>query len=172
MDPASLTGVDVDLARAEFTAAIDVFPNAATERAEIVVPLAPLQEEDGSVVSFDGRITPFKRVFKPLAGFASVDFLTEALVQAGGERRDVAAVRQAIAAALPLYRSLVSANATAYLCDEAAQHLRARRFAMAPTSAGPIGGTYQPATTFSRVAEATLRASLHGDPVAEVCGTR
>jgi formate dehydrogenase major subunit len=172
VDPASLTGVDIDLAEAEFTAAIDVFPNAATERAEIVVPLAPLQEEDGSVVSFDGRITSFKRVFKPLAGFASVAFLTEALGQAGGERRDVAAVRQAIAAALPLYRSLVLPNATAYLCDEAAQQPCARRFAMAPTSAGLVGGTYQPATTFSRVAEATLRASLHGDPLAEMCGTR
>jgi NADH dehydrogenase/NADH:ubiquinone oxidoreductase subunit G len=172
VDPAGLADLETPLAQAEFLTAIDVFPNAATERAEIVIPLTPLQEEDGSVVSFDGRITTFRRVFKPLAGFSSVEFLGEALVRAGGARLDLAAIRQAIAAALPLYRSLASATPTAYLSDQAALQAAVRAFAMVPVSATPGGGTYQSATTFSRVTEATLRAKLVTDVVAELSETR
>jgi predicted molibdopterin-dependent oxidoreductase YjgC len=168
VDPAGIDGLDADLARMEFTAAVDLFPTAATARADVVVPLTPLQEEDGSVVSFDGRITAFKRVFKPLAGFGSVEFLAETLARAGGDRWDLAAVRQAIAAALPLYRSLASATPTAYLCDEASRQAAMRRFSLAPISPGRVGEAYQSATTFSRVAEAELRASLAGDPVTGV----
>jgi formate dehydrogenase major subunit len=169
VDPAGLAGFESDLAKADFLAAIDVFPNAATERADLAVPLTPLQEEDGSVVSFDGRITPFKRVFKPLAGFSSLEFLSEVLAQAGDPRLDMAAIHRAVTAALPLYRSL---SATAYLCDEAAAETAKRVFAMAPVSALPGGGAYESSTTFSRVAEATLRARLQAEPLAEVCETR
>ena len=172
VDPAGLDGLDVELAKAEFTAAIDLFPTTATARADVVVPLAPLQEEDGSVVSFDGRITVFKKVFKPLAGFGSVDFLAETLAQAGGDRLDLPAVRHAIAAALPLYRSLTSPTPTAYLCDEAAWHAALSRFAMAPLPSDHGGAAYQSATTFSRVAEATVRASLEVKPAAELSETR
>jgi formate dehydrogenase major subunit len=167
VDPAGLDGFDGDLARAEFTAAIDLFPTAATARADVVVPLAPLQEEDGSVVSFDGRITPFTRVFKPLAGFGAIAFLAEALTHAGGDRVDLAAARRAIAAALPLYGSLTSPNPTAYLCDEAARQTVVRRFTMAPLPSDGGGGAYRTATTFARVAEATLRTCLSGGPVGE-----
>jgi NADH dehydrogenase/NADH:ubiquinone oxidoreductase subunit G len=169
VDPAGLDGVDVELAKAEFTAVIDLFPTTATARADVVVPLAPLQEEDGSVVSFDGRITAFKRVFKPLAGFGSVEFLAETLAQAAGDRPDLPAVRQAIAAALPLYRSLPSPTPTAFLCDEAARHVAPRRFAMAQLPSDHVGTAYQSATTFSRATEARLRASMQGDPVTEFC---
>jgi NADH dehydrogenase/NADH:ubiquinone oxidoreductase subunit G len=170
VDPAGLDGIDADLAEAEFTAAIDLFPTAATGRAEVVVPLAPLQEEDGSVVSFDGRITAFKKVFKPLAGFGSVEFLAETLAQAGGDRSDLPAVRQAIAAALPLYGALASATPTTYLSDEAARHVAPRRFAMAPLPSDHAGVAYQPATTFSRVAEATVRESVQAKPAEEFAG--
>ena len=164
VDPAGLDDLDVDLASAEFTAAIDLFPTTATARADVVVPLAPLQEDNGSIVSFDGRITAFTRVFKPLAGFGSLEFLAEVLTQAGGERQDLATVRRAIAAALPLYRSLPLEAPTAYLGDEAARHANPRRFGMAPLPSGRAGAAYQTATTFSRVAEATLRASLQAMP--------
>jgi NADH dehydrogenase/NADH:ubiquinone oxidoreductase subunit G len=149
---------------------IDLFPTTATARADVVVPLAPLHEEDGSVVSFDGRITAVKRVFKPLAGFGSVEFLAEALAQAGGDRPDVAGVRRAIAARLPLYRSLASEPPTAFLCDEAARHAGPRHFAMAPLPSGRAGAAYQTATTFSRVAEATLRASLQAQAIEGFAG--
>jgi formate dehydrogenase major subunit len=170
VDPAGLDDLAVDLAKAEFTAAIDMFPNAATERADVVVPLAPLQEEEGSVVSFDGRITAFTRAFKPLAGFGSVEFLAETLAQAGGDRLDLTAVRRTIAATLPLYRPLASAASTAYLADEAARHAGPQRFAMAPLPSGRAGAEYQSATTFSRVAEARLRGSLQAQPAAETAG--
>jgi len=165
VDPAGLAGVEADLARAEFTAAIDLFPTAATGRAEVVIPLAPLQEEDGSTVSFDGRITSFQRVFKPLAGFDNIEFLAEVLVQGGGVRQDLGSIRRAIAAALPLYRSLASGAQPVYLCDEAAGHTVTRAFSMAPISSGRGTRAYQSATTFSRVAEATLCENLTGSPV-------
>ena len=172
VDPMGLADLDADLDRAEFTAAIDIFPSGATARADVVVPLTPLQEEDGSVVSFDGRISAFKKVFRPLAGFNSVEFLAEALAQAGGERQDVTAARRAIAAALPLYRGLASAAPAAYLCDEAARKAGARHFTMAPLPSGHVGAAYASATTFSRVAEATVRESLQANPAAALCETR
>jgi NADH dehydrogenase/NADH:ubiquinone oxidoreductase subunit G len=163
VDPAGIAGLTAGLAAAQFTAAMDLFKTAATERADVVVPLCPIQEEDGSVVSFDGRITPFRRAFKPLAGFGTVEFLSEALLQAGGERLDLPATRQAIAGALPLYRTLGTDAPTAtYLCDQSAARGAVPRFSMAPVSSGPAGAAYQPATTFSRVVEAKLRADLKG----------
>jgi formate dehydrogenase major subunit len=172
VDPAGLGGLEADLAQAEFTAAIDLFPTAATARADVVVPLAPLQEEDGSVVSFDGRIATFQRVFKPLAGFGSVEFLAAVLAHGGEVRQDLDSVRRAIAAALPLYRSLATGAQPAYLSDEAAQLVVARAFSMAPVSPRRDTRAYQSATTFSRVAEATLREDLRADPVSEPCDVR
>jgi predicted molibdopterin-dependent oxidoreductase YjgC len=163
VDPAGIAGLTAGLAAAQFAAAMDLFKTAATERADVVVPLCPIQEEDGSVVSFDGRITPFRKAFKPLAGFGTVEFVSEALLQAGGERLDLAAARQAIAAALPLYRTLGTDAPTAtYLCDQTAARGTGLRFSMAPLSSGPAGAAYQPATTFSRVVEAKLRTDLKG----------
>ena len=163
VDPAGIAGLTASLAAAQFTAAVDLFKTLATDRADVVVPLCPIQEEDGSVVSFDGRITPFRKAFKPLAGFGTAEFLSEALAQTGGERLDLAATRHAIARALPLYRTLGTDTPTAaYLCDQPAARGTAPRFSMAPVSPGPAPVVYQPATTFSRVVEARLRADLKG----------
>jgi hypothetical protein len=123
-------------------------------------------------VSFDGRIAVFKKVFKPLAGFNPLQFLAEVLAQTGGDRPDLAATRQAIAGAMPLYGPLASPAPTTYLCDEAVRHPRARRFAMAPASPAPVGQGYASATTFSRVAEAAVRAKLAENPAAALCETR
>jgi NADH dehydrogenase/NADH:ubiquinone oxidoreductase subunit G len=172
VDPAGLPGAEAGLAQAEFTAAIDLFPTAATARADIVVPLVPLQEEDGSVVAFDGRVTTFRRVFKPLAGFDAVEFLADVLARGGNVRQDLSAIRRDIAAALPLYRSLATGTQAAYLCDEAARQVAARAFAMAPISAGRATGGYTSATTFSRLAEATLRGNLSAGPIPKPCEAR
>jgi hypothetical protein len=40
---------------------------------------------------------------------------------------------------------------------------------MAPLPSDHVGAVYQSATTFSRAAEARLRASMQGDPVTEFC---
>jgi anaerobic selenocysteine-containing dehydrogenase len=161
VDPAGIAGLPAGLAAAQFTAAMDLFKTAATERADVVVPLCPIQEEDGSVVSFDGRITPFRRAFKPLAGFGTVEFLSEALLQGEangltcrhppGDRRGAAA-----------HRTLGNDALTARTCDQSAARGAVPRFSMAPVSSGPAGAAYQPATTFSRVVEAKLRADLKG----------
>jgi len=106
VDPAGIDGLEAALGTAHFTAAVDMFRTSATDRADVVVPLCPLQEEDGCVVSFDGRITTFRKAFKPLTGFSNAEFLAEALAQVGGARLDLAGTRAAIAGALPLYRAL------------------------------------------------------------------
>jgi NADH dehydrogenase/NADH:ubiquinone oxidoreductase subunit G len=163
VDPAGIAGLTAGLAAAQFTAAADLFKTTATEQADVAVPLCPIQEEDGSVVSLDGRITPFRKVFKPLAGFGTAEFLSEALAQTGGDRLDLTATRQAIAGALPLYRRLgAEAPAAVYLCDEATAGGAGRTFCMAPVSPSPAREAYQSATTFSRVVEARLRADLKG----------
>jgi formate dehydrogenase major subunit len=172
VDPAGLGELAADLARAEFTAAIDLFPNTATARADVVVPLCPIQEEDGTLVSFDGRITAIRRVFKPLAGFGNLEFLAETLTRAGGEPLTLAATRAAMAAALPLYRGLGAATPAAYLCDQAAGSGAAMSFSLAPLAPSVSLAPYQSATTFSRVVESRLRARLSGQPVPEPCGTR
>ena len=162
VDPAGLEGLQAGLAGAEFTAAADVFATEATRRAEVVVPLCPLQEEEGSTVSFDGRIARFQKAFKPLAGFSNVDFLGQVLAAAGAERVSLAALRAAIAGALPLYAALGGEPETAFLCDEAVRQGGARTFTLAPLPSGLRPDPYRPVTTFSRVAETTLRASLAG----------
>jgi NADH dehydrogenase/NADH:ubiquinone oxidoreductase subunit G len=107
------------LEQAAFTAAFDVLPTAITARANVIFPLCPLQEEDGSVVSFDGRIIPFRRAFKPLAGFTNVEVLSEVLAVAGGPRYDLTSLRQAIAQADPRYQSLVQATPNAFVTTQA-----------------------------------------------------
>jgi anaerobic selenocysteine-containing dehydrogenase len=172
VDPAGLGELAADLARAEFTAAIDLFPNSATARADVAVPLCPIQEEDGTLVSFDGRITAIRRVFKPLAGFGNIEFLAEAIVRSGGEPLALAATRAAMAAALPLYRGLGAAPSTVYLCDQAVGSGATVSFSLAPLAPGSSLGAYESATTFSRVVESRLRARLSGQSVPEPCGTR
>ena len=162
VDPAGIDGLEAALGTAHFTAAVDMFRTSATDRADVVVPLCPLQEEDGCVVSFDGRITTFRKAFKPLTGFSNLEFLAEALAQTGGARLDLAATRTAIAKALPLYRALAVGAPTAYLCDEAASAGADRAFCMASVSSSTGCAAYQSATTFSRVAEAKLRTDLKG----------
>jgi formate dehydrogenase major subunit len=107
------------LEQAAFTAAFDVLPTAITARANVIFPLCPLQEEDGSVVSFDGRIIPFRRAFKPLAGFTNVEVLSEVLAVAGGPSYDLTTVRQAIVQADPRYQSLVQATPNAFVTTQA-----------------------------------------------------
>jgi predicted molibdopterin-dependent oxidoreductase YjgC len=172
VDPAGLGDLAADLRLADFTAAIDLFPTAATARADVVVPLCPIQEEDGTLVSFDGRITSVRRVFKPLAGFGNLEFLGETIVRTGGEPSTPAAVRAAMAAAHPLYRGLVGATGTAYLCDAAAISGIVRSFLLAPLDRPLALRTYEPTTTFSRIAQAALRARLMGQPAAEPVAAR
>jgi formate dehydrogenase major subunit len=153
VDLAALDGFANALAGVAFMAAIDLFKTGATEKADLTVPLCPIAEEDGSVVSMDGRIIKYKKAFKPLAGFTNLEFLTETLVQSGGERHDMASVRKAIAAALPLYATLTSDIPNVCLRDEVVKAGAKRSFCLAPVIPGARATPYAPATTYSRVWE-------------------
>lgn len=74
----SVIAVDaaVALPPASFTALFSLLPPEVP--ADLVVPLTPLQEQDGSVTAFDGRRIAFHRAFKPLAGFDHVALLEAA----------------------------------------------------------------------------------------------
>jgi len=108
-----------------------------------VVPLAPLAEEDGSIVSFDGRILKFRRAFKPLAGFDNVAFLGRALQQAGGSALELAGVRAGIAAAAPAFESLTGDLPNVYLDGGP------KGFFLAPSAPSQVSA-YLSATTFAR----------------------
>jgi len=144
VDPAALPCAEA-LAKVPFNAVIDIFETEATGRADVLVPLTPIAEEDGSLVSFDGRIVKFRRAFKPLTGFDNVSFLGESLQAAGGAKLDLAGVRSAIAAQLPGYASLTTETPNVYVTDTAP-----RAFFLAPLPSGLQITSYVSATTFSR----------------------
>jgi formate dehydrogenase major subunit len=158
VDPAGLGDLDASLAQAKFTAAIDLFPTAATARADVVVPLCPLAEESGSVVSLDGRLLKFERVFKPLAGFTTPEFLSEVKALSGGARLGPAAIRAAIAAALPLYRGIATEEPAFFLRDAAGIATGRARFSAALLPTRRPGPAAEPATTYSRRYDAQVRA--------------
>lgn len=143
VDPAALSCTEA-LAKVQFTAAIDLFGTEATERADVLVPLAPIAEEDGSTVSFDGRVIKFRRAFKPLAGFDNVSFLGEALQAAGGVKLDLAGVRSAIAVQFPRYATLTSETPNVYLPDALP-----KAFGLVSAKGTPVF-SYLSATTFTR----------------------
>jgi formate dehydrogenase major subunit len=142
------------LAKAEFTAAIDVFKTSATTRADVVVPFSPLQEEDGSIVSFDGRIIAFQKAFKPLAGFTNLEFLAAALSKAGGETMDLVATRKHITKAVPHYKSLDVPVPNTYVSDEVAKAKPSHAFFMAAVPEKLLVKPYTSATTYSVASEA------------------
>ncbi len=163
-DPDALHDFAPELAQAEFVTAIDIFATAVTAMANVTIPFCPIQEEDGSQVSFDGRITAFQRAFKPLSGFTNLDFLAEALVQAGGEKQDLDSVRAAIAKALPRYSALLESKPNAYLLDPNEDPSRdpkpARAFFMAPLPTSLNIIPYTSATTYSRTWEPKVLAGV------------
>nr|WP_320132212.1 FAD-dependent oxidoreductase [uncultured Holophaga sp.] len=143
VDPEGLSCVE-ELARVPFRVAMDVFGTAFSDAADVVVPLAPLAEEEGSTVSFDGRILKFRRAFKPLSGFGNLDFLGCALQEAGGVAPDLAAIREAIAGQSPAYAGLSSDLPQVFLAADRKRHLF-----LASWGAGPAV-PYSSATTYSR----------------------
>ncbi|HYO34086.1 MAG TPA: NADH-quinone oxidoreductase subunit G [Nocardioidaceae bacterium] len=57
-DPvAALAGVD----RASFVVSLEVRASAVTERADVVLPVAPMDQRSGSFVDWEGRVRPFER---------------------------------------------------------------------------------------------------------------
>jgi NADH-quinone oxidoreductase subunit G len=57
-DPvAALAGLD----KASFVVSLEVRASAVTERADVVLPVAPMDQRSGSFVDWEGRVRPFER---------------------------------------------------------------------------------------------------------------
>ncbi len=61
MGPAALEA----LAQSEFTVALSAYRNATTERAHVMLPIAPFTETGGTFVNMEGRVQTFNAVVKP-----------------------------------------------------------------------------------------------------------
>jgi NADH-quinone oxidoreductase subunit G len=53
------------LGEAEFVVALSAYANATTERAQVLLPIAPFTETAGTFVSMEGRVQSFNAVVKP-----------------------------------------------------------------------------------------------------------
>jgi hypothetical protein len=65
-----------------------------------VIPYSPHIESEGSVVSFDGKIIKFGKVFDPLPGFTNFEALNALLQAASGKSYSLEAVRELIGVGL------------------------------------------------------------------------
>jgi|WetSurMetagenome_2_1015567.scaffolds.fasta_scaffold00686_15 formate dehydrogenase major subunit len=81
---------------AEFIAALSVYPNDITACSGAVIPYSPHIENEGSIVSFDGRVVEFNKVFGPLAGFGNLEALNAVLQAASGKSYSLDSVRESI----------------------------------------------------------------------------
>ena len=61
MGPAALAALE----KSEFTVALSAYRNATTERAHVVLPIAPYTETGGTFVNMEGRVQSFNAVVKP-----------------------------------------------------------------------------------------------------------
>jgi formate dehydrogenase major subunit len=81
---------------AEFIAALSVSPNDITAVSGFVMPYSPHIENDGSIVSLDGKVIKFSKVFDPLPGFTNFEALNAVLQGASGKSYSPDAVRNII----------------------------------------------------------------------------
>jgi formate dehydrogenase major subunit len=145
--------------RPAFTAVVDIFATPDSAKADLVVPFCPVQEEDGSLVAFDGHLAAFPRAFKPLAGFTNLEFLAEALVQAGGPTLDLKGVRRAIAEGLPRYAPLAEGRPNSHVRAPGAPAFR-------PAPLEPQAFTpYTTLTTYARIWEPQVLQPAQPAPV-------
>jgi predicted molibdopterin-dependent oxidoreductase YjgC len=92
---------DIDIETAlpdgvEFIAALSAYPSGLTAAASVTIPYSPYIENEGSVVSFDGRVVGFEKVFEPLPGFSNTDSLNALLSAVAGEVCNIEEIRNKI----------------------------------------------------------------------------
>jgi len=89
------------LGNAEFVVALSSYRNGTTDRAHVLLPIAPFTETAGTFVSMEGRAQSFNAVVKPLGdtrpGWKVLRMLGAMLGLAGFEAETIEAVRRAIA---------------------------------------------------------------------------
>jgi formate dehydrogenase major subunit len=153
-DLAQMDGGEKFLAGLDFLVAADMFGSSTTEKADVVVPLSPIYECEGSMVSFDGNVVKFDPVFEPLTGVGGFEFLAELLHEAGGTVHDVAGVKRDIARLNPAYEKLADESVAEFRLD--IPEMVPRAFFAAPVANEP-GSPYKSATTYSLVWEKKVR---------------
>jgi len=89
------------LANAEFVVALSAYRNGTTDRAHVLLPIAPFTETAGTFVNMEGRAQSFNAVVKPLGearpGWKVLRMLGSILGLAGFEAETIEGVRRAIA---------------------------------------------------------------------------
>jgi len=89
------------LGSAEFVVALSSYRNGTTDRAHVLLPIAPFTETAGTFVSMEGRAQSFNAVVKPLGdtrpGWKVLRMLGAMLGLGGFEAETLEAVRRAIA---------------------------------------------------------------------------
>ena len=89
------------LGNAEFVVALSAYRNGTTDRAHVLLPLAPFTETAGTFVNMEGRAQSFNAVVKPLGdarpGWKVLRMLGAILGLPGFEAESVEALRRAIA---------------------------------------------------------------------------
>jgi NADH-quinone oxidoreductase subunit G len=89
------------LGKAEFVVALSAFRNGTTDRAHVLLPIAPFSETAGTFVNLEGRAQSFNAVVKPLGetrpGWKVLRMLGAMLGLSGFEAETIEAVRRAIA---------------------------------------------------------------------------
>jgi len=104
----------------EFVASLSMFNTSLARISKVLIPYLPITESDGSLVSFDGRVLKFRKVFNPVTGHTNLDVLNRILHLASGKSYSIDYIREKIAEKLPQYADLIDTKkGSFYLIDAA-----------------------------------------------------
>ena len=105
------------LAQSEFTVVLSAYRNATTERAHVMLPIAPFTETGGTFVNMEGRVQSFNAVVKPQGdarpGWKVLRMLGAILDIPGIHADTIEAVRKQIAPDLQAWARAGLGNTTA-----------------------------------------------------------
>jgi NADH-quinone oxidoreductase subunit G len=105
------------LGGADFSVVLSAFRNATTERAHVMLPVTPFTETAGTFVNMEGKVQSFNAAVKPQGdsrpAWKVLRMLGAILDVPGFHAETIEAVRQSIAADLPLWASAGLGNAIA-----------------------------------------------------------
>jgi NADH-quinone oxidoreductase subunit G len=105
------------IGNAEFVVALSSYRNGTTDRAHVLLPIAPFTEAAGTFVSLEGRVQSFNAVVKPLGdtrpGWKVLRMLGAMLGLGGFDAETIEDVRRAIAPDLAAWAQSGLGNALA-----------------------------------------------------------
>jgi hypothetical protein len=153
-DVSMLDGGENLLSGLEFLAAADVLPTATTERSGVVIPLAPVQESCGSMVSFDGRVVKIRHGVGQLSGFSNYRWMGALLEKSGGGNVGLKEARAAIAGKSPAYKKITDDGIREFMLDSPAGE---PAFFAAPQRESREQKPFKSACSYSKIWEPKVR---------------